>query len=95
MNDQRSPKGTFAKGHPGGPGRPRRAVEDAYLVAISEACSPEKWKQIVERAVEEALGGDARAREWLAGCLVGKPHDEGPLVRLDLARTILDEVLGE
>ncbi len=42
--------GKWTPGNPGGPGRPRRAIERDYLVAISEACPPETWRQIVARA---------------------------------------------
>jgi hypothetical protein len=47
-------------------------VEAHYLTAISEACPPDTWKQIVDRAVKDALDGDSSAREWLAKYLVGK-----------------------
>ena len=36
-NDGRDPLGKFAKGNPGGPGRPRRTVEREYLAALSDA----------------------------------------------------------
>jgi len=65
--------GRFIPGNPGGPGRPRRDTERAYLAAISEACSPETWREIVARAVADAKAGDAAARAWLAGYLVGRP----------------------
>ncbi|HLZ73340.1 MAG TPA: hypothetical protein VKV26_25830 [Dehalococcoidia bacterium] len=69
----RNGTGQFTPGNPGGPGRPRRETERAYLSIISEACPPETWRQIVERAVDRAKYGDAKAREWLASYLVGKP----------------------
>jgi hypothetical protein len=69
----RTASGQFAHGNPGGPGRPRRATERAYLAALSDACPPETWRAIVERAVADAMAGDAKAREWLAHYLVGKP----------------------
>jgi hypothetical protein len=67
--------GQFAKGNPGGPGRPRRVAESNYLVTLTEACPPEKWCAICRRAVEDALAGDARARDWLARYLLGNPSE--------------------
>lgn len=51
----RNKNGTFATGHPGGPGRPRRAVEEQYLLAISDACPLDKWKQIVDSGGQGCL----------------------------------------
>ncbi len=65
--------GRFATGNQGGPGRPRRATERAYLAAISEACPQDAWREIVARAVADAKTGDAKARDWLAAYLVGRP----------------------
>jgi hypothetical protein len=39
--------------------------------------SLDRWREIVERAVAEASKGDAKAREWLASYLVGKPNGDG------------------
>jgi hypothetical protein len=75
--------GRFAAGNAGGPGRPRRDTERAYLAIMSEACSPEAWREIVQSAVTDAKAGDAKAREWLSGYLVGKPaHDATTLHEL-------------
>ena len=68
---KRSPRGTFAPGTAGGPGRPPRSVERDYLRALSDACPPERWQRIVEKAVELAEGGDAQARSWLGKYLCG------------------------
>ncbi len=67
----RGARGRFAKGNLGGPGRPRRAVEREYLAALSAAVSLDDWREIVQRAVTDAKGGDATARVWLARYLVG------------------------
>ena len=64
--------GRFVKGHPGGPGRPRRAVETEYLSTLADACPPETWRDVCLRAVQDAKGGDAKAREWLSRYLLGK-----------------------
>jgi hypothetical protein len=87
MDDIRGDKGHFKRGNPGGPGRPRRAVERQYLAALSDAVPLDAWRAIVEAAVEAAKNGDARARDWLARYLVG----EHPLSLADLAA---DEAVG-
>lgn len=80
MNEGRDKSGKFAAGNPGGPGRPPRATERDYLVALSEACSTDDWQEIVTRAVDDAKDGDAKARAWLAGYLVGEPGSRGELL---------------
>jgi hypothetical protein len=72
----RTSRGQFAPSNPGGPGRPRRATERDYLAALSEACPPGVWREIIERAVIDAKDGDAKAREWLARYLIGGPKQE-------------------
>ena len=74
MGSDRTKNGTFAPGNAGGPGRPRRETERAYLVVIAEACTPDAWHAIVDKAVEDAKAGDAKARDWLASYLVGRPE---------------------
>lgn len=69
MND-RGTNGQFCTGNPGGPGRPPRQTEEAYLNKIKTACPPERWDSIVNRAVLDAEGGDRFAREWLAKWLM-------------------------
>lgn len=76
----RTEKGTFAPGHTGGPGRPPRATEISYLRMFAEACPPERFKEIVEAAVESAKAGDAKAREWVSGYLCGNPSDKALLL---------------
>jgi hypothetical protein len=61
-------------GNRGGPGRPRRTVEAQYLTALSEAVTPEVWRGILTTAIEQAKGGDAKARDWLGSYLIGKPR---------------------
>jgi hypothetical protein len=80
MNSGRDNSGKFAAGNTGGPGRPPRATERDYLVALSESCSTDDWQEIVTRAVDDAKGGDAKARAWLAGYLVGEPGSRGELL---------------
>ena len=80
MNSGRDNSGKFAAGNTGGPGRPPRATERDYLVALSESCSTDDWQEIVTRAVDDAKSGDAKARAWLAGYLIGEPGSRGELL---------------
>jgi hypothetical protein len=80
MSTDRDTNGRFLPGHPGGPGRPRRAVEADYLAMLSETVPLDRWRAIVGRAVEDAEKGDAKAREWLAAYLVGKPAGDALLI---------------
>jgi hypothetical protein len=59
QNDHRDRQGRFTTGNPGGPGRPRRAIEREYLATLSEAVSLEDWKEIVQAAVTAAKQGPA------------------------------------
>src|SRR5262245_6272638 len=86
-------KGGFQKGHPGGPGRPKRSVEQDCLATLAKAVSLKDWREITRRAVEDAKKGGNAARSWLSKHLVG---DE-PLAMAGLLRDIeeLKAVLGE
>jgi len=72
MNNNRI-NGRFAPGNPGGPGRPRRQVEREYLDALTAAVPMDRWRLVVDRAVEDAIAGDPRARDWLGRYLIGNP----------------------
>lgn len=67
-----------------------RATGRTYLAALSEACPPDTWRDVVMRAVEDAKAGDYRARDWLASYLVGRP--EGAAVTLH--RIAVEDVAG-
>lgn len=73
MPAQRDEKGRFVRGHSGGPGRPKRDTELTYQAATQEGCPPDVWLRIVKRATEDALGGDASARTFLAKYLLPVP----------------------
>jgi hypothetical protein len=53
-----------------GAARPRRPVEHEYLTTLNGAVPLETWRKIVERAVQDALAGDAKARAWLSRSLL-------------------------
>ena len=82
--------GKFARGCRGGPGRkpkpPHKRVQ--YLSIIMETCTPDKWREVCQKALQAALEGDEHARNWLANYLIGRPTqtvnvqspDGGPLI---------------
>jgi hypothetical protein len=72
LNGQRDGNGRFAAGNRGGPGRPSRATELDYLIAVSVAVPPERLRRIAERAAAAAEQGDAKACRWLSDILVGR-----------------------
>ena len=82
--------GRLAPGWCGGPDRPPRATQARYLAVLTEAVPPEKWREIVEKAVQRAVSGDSEAREWLGSYLIGKPtaddlrnaDDSSPVMRM-------------
>ncbi len=88
----RDETGRFLPGNSGSPGRPRRQTEAAYLHATLSACSVEMWGKIVDRAVADALGGDAKAREWLATYLIGKSAAVAPSATEALVAELLAQV---
>ncbi len=91
---KRDRAGQFLPGTKGGPGRPRGEVE--YLAAMTQVVSMGEWSQICERAVKDAMKGDAKARSWLSRYLLpnGGQRDEDempeapPLDGRDLLRNL-------
>lgn len=47
-------------------GRPKREHELQYLSIMHRLCTPQTWAAITEKAIEQALEGDATARAWLS-----------------------------
>lgn len=90
--DKRETDGRFATGNGGGPGRPRRQTEFAFLRTMLEEISLDTWRQIVRAAVKRAKGGDARALAWLSGYVIGLPKaDAIRPSRIDDAESAADE----
>ncbi|QDT75572.1 hypothetical protein I41_47830 [Lacipirellula limnantheis] len=81
MTNGRNENGRFSTGNPGGPGRPRRAIELDYLAALGEAVTLPAWQRIVARALADAEAGDPRARDWITKYVIG----ESPARLIDLA----------
>jgi len=73
----RGERGRFVAGNPGGPGRPKKAVERAYLDELVDVVTAREWRAIVRKAVTDAKDGDAAARAWLSRHLLG---DDPPAV---------------
>jgi len=71
MSSGRDSNGRFTPGNPGGPGRPSRAVEQEHLTTIRACISIEDLEKITRRAVEDAIKGDPRARDWVTKYTVG------------------------
>lgn len=63
--------GRFGPGNKFGKGRPRRSIETEYIAALSDTVSLEDWRGVCRKALEKALSGDHRAREWLTRYLIG------------------------
>lgn len=87
MSTGRTKGGQFAKGNPGGPGRPPRQTERRYMSILGDCLTPEVWTEICRRAVEDAKAGDKSARDWLAKYALGST----PISLTDLAA---DEAAG-
>ena len=87
----RQHNGRFALGNPGGPGRPPIARERQYAEAMATVCTVDDWREICERAVEDAKDGDRHARDWLSKYLVGEPQT---VVEM-LHRRLPDDPTGE
>jgi hypothetical protein len=59
-----------------------RAIERDYLAAFADRVSLAEWGAIIDKAIELAKDGDAKARQWVAGVVLGRD----PLQLADLAR---------
>jgi hypothetical protein len=64
------------------PDRPRRPVEREYLAVLADVVPLEVWREVVQRTVDDAKAGDARAREWLTRHLLGKADEACTLTAL-------------
>lgn len=66
-------RGKFAPGNKASPGRPRKAVETAYLNEIFDIVTVEQWRRVVKKALTDAAKGSPEARRWLSEYIIGKP----------------------
>ncbi len=69
----RDSNGRFSPGNPGGPGRKPREIEQEYIAKMESIVSGDAWEAIVQKAKDDAIQGDSRARAWLSGYLLGQP----------------------
>ena len=70
---ERDETGRFVKGHPGGPGRPKKEREERFYEITLSAVTFGDWKEIINKAVSQAKRGDSQARKFLADYLIGPP----------------------
>jgi len=84
------PTGGWKKGQSGNPkgrtpqsiqlAKKRKEMANMYAPITIENCTPEDWKEIVNKAVEDAIHGDRYARDWLTkivlpqGAIGTTPH---------------------
>lgn len=60
--------------------RKRKEMANLYAPITIENCTPDQWKKIVQKAVEDAEHGDRYARDWLTkivlpqGAIGAVPH---------------------
>jgi hypothetical protein len=76
MDTERNAHGRFVPGWRGGPGRKpggNHALRAEYLSELSETVPLHQWHEVCRIALRQALEGDARAREWIANYLIGRP----------------------
>ena len=91
MKQQRNEQGRFMVGNRYGKGRPPRATEAGYLAVLMEACDLDTWRNVVNRAIEDAQAGDDKARAWLANYLLGAPGAKAPTT----TNVIIQQLLGD
>lgn len=94
MAAKRDKNGRFIKGTvPNPKGRPPKVVEESYKQLLMAAVTPEAWKSIIGMAVSQAIQGDAKARDFIAERILGKPNQpiSGEL-NVDLSRMTDDQL---
>ena len=57
-----------------GKAKARRPIEREYLATLNAAVPLDAWQAICKRAADDALAGDAKARDWLSKWLLGIDH---------------------
>ncbi len=73
MPQQRNQAGRFVPGNSGGPGRPKKPRDPAYMNLLQDVVGLENWRNIIEKTIQHALYGDKDARKFLADYLLGRP----------------------
>ncbi len=77
MSEHHDEFGRFAKGHAGIGGAPKskfRARSKAdYLQRLHDKMTLAQWDKILDKAIEQALAGDHKARAYLTLYAIGRP----------------------
>ena len=73
---ERNENGQFVKGHPGGPGRPKKTKEEKFYKATISTVTLKDWREIVKKAADMAKRGDAPSRKWLSDYILGPPQQK-------------------
>ncbi len=55
-----------------------RRTEGDYMSVLLDTVTLDDWRTVVSSALQDAKGGDAQARNWLAQYLVGRPEGKAP-----------------
>jgi len=71
---ERDENGKFAPGNKGGPGRPTKSKEEKFYQATLSRVSLRDWREIIDKAKEQAKRGNPTARKWLSDYLMGPPQ---------------------
>jgi len=90
---KRSANGQFKKGTAAGPGRPLDPIRN-NLKSLYSVCKKSDWRQIVSKAVEQAIDGDAKARDWLSKYMVADPIQVHLLRELEDHPVEIDVIIG-
>lgn len=103
MASKRTPA-SWEPGVSGNPkGMPKNPKRMAYTEILMTRCTLEEWAQIVNKAIDQAKDGNAAARRWLAGYLIGMPKQrvemtgaDGSNVTIDVEfKAALDKIYGD
>jgi hypothetical protein len=81
--DTRNRDGTFAKGNPGGPGRPRKAYEASRQAVVFRSVPDETVARIIDVLVTAALQGDVQAAKAVLSLVLPAKPDPFELLHGD------------
>lgn len=88
----RDAKGRFLPGFSGGPGRPPKAVEERYALAVKKAVSPADVMSVLRHALAAAKKGDVPAMRLILAYAVGVPVETTLEVRITSLEAIASEI---
>jgi len=79
MSDRDPQTGRFIPGNKAGTGNPSgrrgrpKTYYTEYIDELHDTLTLEAWGRIIDKAIEQALSGDHRARQFLASYAIGQP----------------------